>query len=103
MRKLQGLLHLSLPHGVNEIGKGWSESRCTHIRGNLAAMIGRMHDHVQQDILLLAAEAFTFRVLVSQRAGKACLAERRQVVLLKTREFVDFQLALLERRQRPNR
>jgi hypothetical protein len=50
---------------VNEIGIGRSESCGTHIRGNLAAMIGRMHNHVQQDILLLAAEAFTLRVLVS--------------------------------------
>jgi hypothetical protein len=59
------LFHQSLPHGVNEIGIGRSESCGTHICGNLAAMIGRMHDHVQQDILLLAAEAFTLRVLVS--------------------------------------
>ena len=50
---------------MNEIGVGRSESSGTQIRGDLAAMICGMHDHVQQDVLFPAAESFTFRVLIS--------------------------------------
>src|ERR1700690_4355386 len=88
---------------MNEVRISRSESGSTHIRCNLAAMIGRMHDHVEQDILLLAGEAFALGVFVGERTGKACLAERSQVALPKTRQLVDFQLALLDREKRPNR
>jgi len=58
-----------LPDGMDEVGIGRSEPGGTHIGGNLAAMIGRVQDHVQQDILLLAGEAFALGVLVRSRIG----------------------------------
>ena len=87
---------------MDEVGKSRSESSGTHIRGNLAPMIGRMHHHVQQDILLLAGAAFALGVLVGERTGKAGLAERSQVALPKPRQLLDFQSALLQREQGPN-
>ena len=32
---------------MDEVGISWSEPCSPHIRGNLATMIGGMHDHVQ--------------------------------------------------------
>jgi hypothetical protein len=54
---------------MNEVRTGRSGSGGRDVRGNLATMIGKMHDDVGQDILLLAGEGIAFGVLVSSRIG----------------------------------
>ena len=75
---------------MNEIGVGGIESDGSHVHGNLAPMVSRMHDHMEQNVLLLAGEAFAFRVLVSSRIGEARLAERSQIVLPACMKLIDF-------------
>lgn len=88
---------------MNEVGVCRVETAGSHIGCDLAAMIDRMHHHVQQDILLLAAEGFAFCVLVTQRPGKGLPRQAKSNSSSKDRQLIDFQFALLDREYRPHR
>jgi hypothetical protein len=64
-----------LPDRVYKVGIGRTESGSPHIRGNLPAMVCRVHDDVQQNILLLAGELFSLRVFVIDRVRETGLAK----------------------------
>src|SRR5882672_3115057 len=54
------LFYKSLAHAVDEIRVGRGQSRASHIRRDLPSMIGRVHNHVHQDVILAAAPCFPF-------------------------------------------
>lgn len=69
---LQCLLHKPLPYAMNKIGVRRSESCGAHICGDLPAMIGGMHDHVEQNVLLLAGERFAPGMSRFRKVGESC-------------------------------
>jgi len=75
------LFYKSPAHAVDEIGGGWDQSRASHIRRDLPAMISRMRDHMGQDVVLAAAPIFTFTVAIADRFRQISFPARRQVVL----------------------
>jgi len=88
---------------MNEIGVRGSETGGTHVCGNLPTMIGRVQNHVHEDVLFLAGPTFALAIFVGQRTGQAVLLQRHQVLLPKLGQLFDFQFALFERKIGPNR
>ena len=83
---------------MNEVGVGRLAAGGADGGGDLAAMVGTMHDHVHQDVGLAAAEFFSFAVLVAGLGGEI---EAAQESFPLSFELGDFSGALLGRQFRP--
>src|SRR5580700_6364053 len=73
----------SLTRGMNKISVGRGAPGGAYIGSDLAAVIGRVHDHVHQDVFFRTAEAFALSVFVAEQACETVFLERLQVNLPK--------------------
>ena len=96
------LFYESLADAVDKIGVGGSESGGAHGRRHLPAMMSRMRDQVDQDVVLAAAPGFTLAVLIGDGRGQAGFAAGGQVFFPECRQLGSLPFAFFGCELRPD-
>ena len=73
-----GLFYKALAHAVDEICIGRDQACGSHFRGDLAAMVCRMHDHVGQNVFFAATPFFSLAVAIADGFSQRGLSARFQ-------------------------